>query len=156
MVAAGQTLPKTPVELDQQTRLLRAKLIFEEALETIQYGLGVDMYLVNVKPCEGPARLPSYDRKAGFTQYTFHTNRPMDIAAAVDGCCDVSVVTIGTLSAMGVSDEPVLKEVDQNNLAKFGPGGHKAADGKWEKPVDHKPPNIIARLIEQGWEPKEG
>jgi predicted HAD superfamily Cof-like phosphohydrolase len=36
--------------------------------------------------------------------------------------------------------------VDQNNLAKFGPGGHRREDGKWVKPPDHKPPDIAGLL----------
>ena len=54
----------------------------------------------------------------------------------VDGCCDVSVVTIGTLSAFGVDDSPVLKIVDEANLRKFGRGHSYRADGKLVKPAD--------------------
>jgi hypothetical protein len=60
----------------------------------------------------------------------------------VDGCCDLSVVTIGTLSACGVSDDPFLMEVDQNNLDKFGDGHSYREDGKLIKPPDHQPPRI--------------
>ena len=65
-----------------------------------------------------------------------------DLCAIVDGCCDLSVVTIGTLSACGVPDELFLKLVDENNLAKFGDGHSIREDGKLIKPSDHKPPAI--------------
>lgn len=36
--------------------------------------------------------------------------------------------------------------VDENNLAKFGPGGYRRDDGKWIKPPGHKPPAIAKAL----------
>jgi predicted HAD superfamily Cof-like phosphohydrolase len=66
-----------------------------------------------------------------------------------DGCADVSVVTIGTLSACGIADKPLLKEVDESNLRKFGPGYSKREDGKWIKPPDWKVPDIAKVLNEQ-------
>jgi len=59
------------------------------------------------------------------------------------------VVTIGTLIAFGVDDEPVLEEVDQANLRKFGPGSYERDDGKWIKPPDWTPPDILGVLERQ-------
>jgi len=67
---------------------------------------------------------------------------PVDVEGVVDGCADISVVTIGTLIAFGVDDEPVLEEVDSANLRKFGPGGYRREDGKWMKPPDWTAPDI--------------
>jgi predicted HAD superfamily Cof-like phosphohydrolase len=65
-----------------------------------------------------------------------------DLLQVIDGCCDIKVVTTGTLSAFGVHDSPFQQEVDRTNLAKFGPGGHRRDDGKWIKPPDWQPPRI--------------
>ena len=112
---------------DEHTRLLRARLILEEALETL-HALGVEVQLgsqeVTIEHCR---LIPSGQ---------------VDLEGVVDGCADISVVTIGTLIAFGVDDESVFKEVDEANLRKFGPGGYVRADGKWIKPPDWRPPDI--------------
>ena len=64
----------------------------------------------------------------------------------IDGCCDLAVVTTGTLSACGVPDLPFQQAVDQNNLEKFGPGNTIRDDGKLIKPPGHKPPDIAGIL----------
>jgi predicted HAD superfamily Cof-like phosphohydrolase len=132
-----QTVPVVPTKPSPQARILRAKLIIEEALETIE-GLGVDLFLV------------SYDqplRQDGAVSLTrakldFEANERFDLIEAVDGCCDLRVVTTGTLSAMGIPDAAVQCEVDNNNLQKFGPGHKIREDGKLIKPMGHKPPRI--------------
>jgi predicted HAD superfamily Cof-like phosphohydrolase len=70
----------------------------------------------------------------------------LNTAEVIDGCCDLKVVTTGTLSAFGLPDELFQEEVDTNNLAKFGPGGRRREDGKWVKPPNHKPPDIAGLL----------
>lgn len=57
--------------------------------------------------------------------------------------------SIGTLSACGIAYAPILREVDDANLRKFGPGGRRREDGKWLKPPDWEPPKIRERLEEQ-------
>ena len=134
MKAAGQELPTTPILPDFYTRKLRAKLILEEALETVE-ALGFALYTPEgLMITKGTLNLQE--------EYT------ADLEEIIDGCCDISVVTIGTLSACGVPDQPFLEEVDSNNLAKFGPGGHRREDGKWVKPPNHKPPAIAEVLQE--------
>ena len=41
------------------------------------------------------------------------------------------------------------KEVDQANLRKFGPGSYERDDGKWIKPPDWTPPDILGVLERQ-------
>jgi predicted HAD superfamily Cof-like phosphohydrolase len=100
---------------------LRARLILEEALETID-ALGYRVRDPELLVRERPGVL--------------------DLVEIVDGCCDIMVVTTGTLSACGVSDLPVQLAVDINNLAKFGGDGRLDEYGKWVKPSDHQPPNL--------------
>ncbi|MBO6577074.1 MAG: hypothetical protein JJ896_15100 [Rhodothermales bacterium] len=134
MQKAGQETPAETLIPDAETRILRAKLILEEALETVE-ALGVKV-------------------KAGETDVLeenlhYSDGNPVDVEGVVDGCADISVVTVGTLIAFGVDDEPVLEEVDSANLRKFGPGGYRRNDGKWMKPPDWTPPDIIG-AIEKG------
>lgn len=144
MRRAGQELPAVPTVPPPGVRVLRARLILEEALETIR-ALGVHVWLPDD---ESAVDLADPDI---FQDLRFQANSSPDLPGIVDGCADVSVVTIGTLSACGVSDDAVLREVDENNQKKFGPGGYRDEHGKWRKPPGHKPPDIEACLREQGW-----
>jgi len=128
MRLAGQELPQLPGLPSLGIRKLRAKLILEEALETLK-GLGYE-----------PVKKPwsqDWDVQEAYEP---------DLVEIVDGCADISVVTTGTLLACGVGDEDLLKLVDENNLAKFGPGGYRREDGKWMKPAEHKAPDIAGLL----------
>lgn len=124
---------------DAKTRELRARLILEEAMETIQ-ALGVS--ILN----------PRFSRNITFDDLTLEATHEPDMVEIADGCADISVVTIGTLVACGIPDRGLLELVDMNNLAKFGPGGYRRADGKWIKPPDHQPPDILSYLREHGWD----
>jgi len=133
MLLADQELPLRPTVPCVAVRKLRATIILEEALETIS-GLGFLVY---------------QDLHTGAFKVTeAHSPSIVDV---VDGCADLSVVSIGTLSAFGVSDESILGEVDAANLRKFGPGSYKRLDGKWVKPHGFKPPDVMSILIEQGY-----
>ncbi len=144
MQKIGQATPASPVVPDEKTRLLRAKLILEEAIETIR-AMGVG---VRLRDTEGQEGLVTVDPH----ELSFYINGEVDLEEVVDGCADISVVTIGTLIAFGVDDEPVLEEVDQANLRKFGPGSYERDDGKWIKPPDWTPPDILGVLERQASE----
>jgi predicted HAD superfamily Cof-like phosphohydrolase len=137
MQKAGQDTPDAPVIPDEETRILRAKLILEEALETVR-ALGVTVH----QDDSGPV-------SAGEASLRFTAQGEVDLEGVVDGCADISVVTIGTLIAFGVDDEPILEEVDQANLRKFAPGSYRREDGKWMKPPGWTPPDILGVLDRQ-------
>jgi hypothetical protein len=125
MSKARQVVPATPTVPEEKIRLLRARLILEEACETI-HALGFGLQVGELKPRPGG----------------------IDLVDIADGCGDLSVVTIGTLSACGIEDEPVLREIDENNLTKFRPGHTIDEFGKLLKPADHKPPDLAGVLRE--------
>lgn len=143
MRLANQDIPCEPTEPTPEVRLLRAKLIFEEAMETIS-ALGVDVMIDQMYAQHGPVALHEGNHKL-----VVNPRRKFDMIEVADGCADVSVVTIGTLSACGIADKPLLKEVDESNLRKFAPGCSKRDDGKWIKPPDWKVPDIAKVLNEQ-------
>lgn len=138
MFRAKQELPRYPVVPSEEVRLLRAKLILEEAFETVE-ALGFSVKLDHKQqlfPCD----------------FSYHSDYLPNLVEIADGCADLSVVTIGTLCACGIDDSPLLEAVDRNNSAKFGPGHSIREDGKLVKPPGHTPPDIAGVLRAQGWE----
>lgn len=143
MTLAEQEIPLAPTIPDAKTRILRAKLIFEEALETA-VALGV---LVCVDDDEDSC----FDEiiiSSELLKFSIGGSTP-DLEQIADGCADLKVVTTGTLSACGIADEALQHAVDCSNLEKFGPGGHKREDGKWVKGPEWKAPDILGILKAQ-------
>lgn len=147
MLRAGQSVPVTPTEPTPKERVRIAKLIMEEAMETVT-GLGITM----VDVCRGENDQPSWRGEIGPTSdIEYLPDRPFDMVEAVDGMLDTRVVTTGGLSALGVPDSWLQAVVDENNLGKFGPGHSIREDGKLIKPSTHRPPNIAYCLQQLGW-----
>lgn len=143
MVKARQDTPEAPVIPDAEIRRLRARLILEEAFETVE-ALGVDVS-IDTEPgdyAQNSIPISKWLRAKCKLRYGDSKVALPNLKEVVDGCADISVVTIGTLIAFGVRDVAVLEEVDGNNLAKFGPGGYRDEGGKWIKPPDHEPPRV--------------
>ncbi|MDA0683314.1 MAG: hypothetical protein O2797_07415 [Bacteroidetes bacterium] len=135
MQRVGQDTPEKATIPDEGIRILRAKLILEEALETVA-ALGVTVHASGAEVLEEGL------------EYT--APNAVDLKEVVDGCADISVVTIGTLIAFGIDDEPVLEEVDASNLRKFSEGSYRREDGKWMKPPGWTPPDIMG-AIDRGY-----
>lgn len=143
MKGFGQEVPSVPTMPDEATRVLRARLIMEECLETIQDGL-------RVRVGEGDKQI---DSDLYFDSLVFEAmDGPADMIELADGVADVSVVSIGTLSACGIKDQALLEEVDANNQGKIDTA--KVDEfGKFIKHPDHQPPDIFGVLVTQGWTP---
>lgn len=134
MQLAHQETPHQIKIPDEQTRLLRAQLIWEEAIETIN-ALGFHV-------------------RGELACYFEPREQGCDIIEVADGCADISVVNVGTLIAFGIPDIKLLEEVDKNNLSKFGPGSYKDEKGKWIKPPGWQGPEIEAILRGYGYTPE--
>lgn len=63
-----------------------------------------------------------------------------DLVEAIDGMCDLIVVTLGTAVEFGIDLEPFWDEVHKTNMAKQG--GKKRFDGKQLKPENWVGPDI--------------
>lgn len=135
MQKVGQATPEAATIPDAKIRILRAKLILEEALETVE-ALGVRVHIGDTEVMEEVLAYSASDN--------------VNLQEVADGCADISVVTIGTLIAFGIDDEPLLEEVDASNLRKFGEGSYRREDGKWMKPPGWTPPDIMA-AIDRGY-----
>lgn len=151
MEGYGQVVLARPGQRDEETRVLRARLILEECLETIWDGLRVNMTLrwSGTAPDTGKPTGCAHHVKFEAIEFEAYGDGA-DLVELADGCADVSVVTIGTLSAFGIRDGALLREVDENNLAKIQ-GGHRDEHGKFIKPEGHKPPDVAGLLKAQGW-----
>lgn len=128
---------ETPGIPSTETRLLRARLILEEALEVVN-ALGFEMYC-------GPFRLDM----PNVTISPYHDLNPQkpiepNLTEAIDGLCDLNYVSYGTADALGVDLDPFFEEVHASNLAKVS--GPKDAHGKQQKPPGWKPPRIKEML----------
>lgn len=142
MRLARQRLPVVPtILISEKERLLRAKLMLEEVLETITKGLKVSVSVESGLP-EGEIPVDNIDSLS----LRVIPDTQIDLVETVDGCADVKVVTTGTLSCVGVPDLKIQEEVDQNNLMKFTDGGHISPSGKWIKPPHHPSPDISGIL----------
>lgn len=148
MSGFGQAVPELPTVSDGATRVARAAMLLEEVLEYAEAaGLGVFVrhevgngtqidvelspHCFEVVIC-GEPRLPDM----------------------IDAVADISVVNCGTAAAHGTRLAPVLEAVDANNLMKVA-GGKLNEQGKFIKPVGHKPPDIEFVLRLQGWQPAD-
>lgn len=146
MKMAGQVLPDKPTIPDAKVRELRVRLLLEEVLETAD-ALGVKVSLSGQFDSDPPL---------SFDEFIFTATDDVDLVWAVDGLADISVVTVGALSALGVADMAILEEVDRHNLGKFGPGSYKDENGKWRKPPGFVPPDFASVLRAQGWTQSTG
>jgi predicted HAD superfamily Cof-like phosphohydrolase len=171
----NQQVKESPELPDPETRLLRARLVFEEAIEFVK-GCGCTVTLAASNGEEQAAGLD----KIGVV---LDPTREPDFIEYVDGCIDQLVVTYGALNAAGVKAEPAWDEVQRSNMSKAWPhcsdcdavlvldAGqelvhpeaanahdgdwrpvlkiHKRADGKVIKSPTYSPANIRRVLDEQ-------
>ena len=70
-----------------------------------------------------------------------------DIIKIADALADLKYVVDGAGIAFGIDLEPIFAEVHRSNMTKVG--GHKREDGKWIKPNDYEPPDILGVIAEQ-------
>lgn len=151
MRKANQSVPPIVTPPTPEVAVLRARLILEEALETIE-ALGVSIYIDSyiqedddrgvLSEVSSDGNMILLDRRVPTARLSFEATGVPDLVGIADGCADVSVVTTGTLSACGIPDSALLRLVDENNLAKFGPGHSFDEYGKLIKPPGHQPPAI--------------
>ena len=111
----NQPVRESPELPDPDTRLLRARLVFEEALEFIK-GCG----------CTVTMTMPGKDGKEQTAVIddigvVLDPHGSPDFAEYVDGCIDQLVVTYGALNAAGVKAQPAWDEVQRSNMSKAWP-----------------------------------
>lgn len=155
MYRGGQSFPDKPTVPDKMIRILRARLVMEEALELLEA-----MQVVVRLKVHTPETLDKAPDDSDVAYFHTHFDRLMfDVddsisEVAIDEvakeAADLSVVTIGTLSAFGINDKELLEAVDDSNIAKFAAGWYRDENGKVRKPPGWKKPDIKAVLFKGG------
>lgn len=142
MRSDAQAIPIKPTIPSLAVRKLRAHLMLEECLETIRFGLGLDLFV-----SEPNLKLKHKD-KIDFME----SGRKPSFIHIADGLGDCRVVNDGTASAFGLAMRPFSMIVMANNLSKFGPGHSFNELGKLVKAPDFVGPkfHIMKELVEQG------
>jgi predicted HAD superfamily Cof-like phosphohydrolase len=115
MTQFNQPVKESPEIPDPATRLLRARLVFEEALEFVK-GCGCTVTMT-VAGSNGEKETAVIDQIG----VVLDPNGKPDLVEYVDGCVDQLVVTYGALNAAGVKVEPAWDEVQRSNMSKAWP-----------------------------------
>jgi predicted HAD superfamily Cof-like phosphohydrolase len=110
----NQEVKDSPELPDPAIRLLRARLVFEEALEFVK-GCGCTVALTT--PAPAGAMAPVIDDIA----VELDPNGAPDLTEYVDGCIDQLVVTYGALNAAGLKAQSAWDEVQRSNMSKAWP-----------------------------------
>jgi predicted HAD superfamily Cof-like phosphohydrolase len=111
----NQQVRESPELPDPETRLLRARLVFEEAIEFVK-GCGCTVARTTAGS-SGEEQTAVIDEIG----VVFDPNGKPDFAEYVDGCIDQLVVTYGALNAAGVKAQPAWDEVQRSNMSKAWP-----------------------------------
>jgi predicted HAD superfamily Cof-like phosphohydrolase len=152
----NQQVKESPELPDPATRLLRARLVFEEALEFVK-GCGCTV-TTSIVGSSGEKKTAVLDD----IRVVPDPNGTPDFVEYVDGCIDQLVVTYGAMNAAGVKVQPAWDEVQRSNMSKawphcsvcdavlergagpelVHPKDAKAHRGKWKQvPKIHKRPD---------------
>lgn len=132
MQKAGQATPEKLTIPSETDRILRAKLILEEAFELINKGLGI-----------GVADFGHFLKPDDFNYVITGEADPVE---SLDGACDLFWTGVGGVAVIfGADLDPVLDEVDRSNQSKFI-DGHRREDGKWQKGKSYSPADIKSVL----------
>jgi predicted HAD superfamily Cof-like phosphohydrolase len=111
----NQEVKGSPELPDPETCLLRARLVFEEAIEFVK-GCGCTV-TITAAGSNGEAGTAVIN-DIGVVLDPAGTP---DFAEYVDGCIDQLVVTYGALNAAGVKAQPAWDEVQRSNMSKAWP-----------------------------------
>ena len=139
MTANGQTVRPTPTsDITHEERLLRARLVLEEAIELAD-ALGVIITLP--EGSDGILRAKTFETHLDeFAE--------VDLVEALDAIVDITYVNKGTASTLGLNPDSAFEAVHFSNMAKVGPDELVVRDpktGKILKPEGWVPPTQALR-----------
>lgn len=112
----GQGCPDKPIQIDEATAKLRAKLILEEAFETITKGLGLQVAL-----CSGDDDNYTFISEQNLKGIVidFCKDKEVDLVELADGLGDSAYVAeFGTAIAAGIDLEPIQDIIHASNMTK--------------------------------------
>ena len=141
MLKAGQDCPAKPTIPDLKTRILRAKVMLEECLESINDGLGLAVLQ--------ETGLPEGKFLIDVDCVEFVDVQPVDLVELADGLGDGIYVVKGTAVACGIDLEPIFESIHASNIDKFRDGCIRDEFGKVRKPKDWQPPDLKSIIEKQ-------
>lgn len=159
MTTFGQTVRTIPTtDITDTERVLRARLVYEEAVEFVEAMgcfIGYDNEVVDdVRPDHTEKELAKRNPD------TRTQDQKIDLVAAADALADITVVTEGSAITLGVDLDRVFDIVHGTNMSKVMPDGTLNRDefGKVLKPEGWvAPTEKIAEYIEESTrEPETG
>lgn len=115
----GQDCPEKPTQINEETVKLRAKLILEEALETIVKGLGLKIFITHngaewVTIDENSLKEIISGNNCDFVKF-----KEVDLNETVDGISDLAYVgEFGTAVSLGIDLEPIQDIIHKANMRK--------------------------------------
>jgi len=115
----GQDCPNKPTQINEDTAKLRARLILEEAFETITQGLGLNIILKK----HGDSVMVNEESLSEWLKeveaVTFQKLKEVDLNKLSDGLADLAYVSeFGTAVAAGIDLEPIQEIVHFSNMTK--------------------------------------
>lgn len=144
MCLFGQPVRYQPTaDIPDEERLLRARLVVEEALE-FAAALGVRVTGIADDLHEHNAHSVHVELNGD----------PLDVVEAADALADITYVTEGSAWTLGVPLHDVFREVHRSNMTKADPETGRpnvSPDGKVLKPAGWTPPDVRGVLEEAGW-----
>ena len=127
-----QTIGNLYTVPNMKTRMLRAKLLLEECLETIN-AMGIEVIATETGELSMASPPNVLVRESGPV--------PVDIVKVIDGCTDLNYVSCGTLLSFGVPDVGHQEIVNVANMEKFPKGiAIMDSNGKYQKPEGWQDP----------------
>lgn len=138
MVAFGQNVRSTPtVDIPEDERALRARLVLEEALEFVE-AMGCSVTCGGAAVTQDLVKVEVLDDES------------IDLTEATDALADIIVVTKGSALTLGIPVDDAFRIVHDTNMSKLGPDGspiRREADGKVLKPDGWVPPTEALRAL---------
>jgi len=136
MQAVGQSTPDVPTEPTKDEKILRAKLILEEAIELCN-ALGITI----------SSMVPQGEPVNSTDDLYFNNDLIFNMVEVVDGCCDLYWVGVGGVAvSCGFSLREPLDEVNRSNLSKID-NGYRGDNGKWEKGPNYSPAKLDDKVL---------
>ncbi len=142
----GHPVAATPTDVDENTRLLRFRLIYEELME---FGRAIGISGLADETQEQFEELVKSAKNA----IAIVPNFPTDLVEAADALGDIDYVVQGSNLVFGFPAESVVEEIHRANMSKLGADGKPIYDEhhKVQKGPNYRKPDVggVLRLISE-------
>lgn len=143
MTASEQVVRTTPTtDIPDDERLLRARLVLEEALEFVA-AMGCRIRVDPTTTRDGITNPKTQ------VDVSLDPEGDIDLIEAADAIADIVVVAKGSAHTLGIPVDQVFEAVHITNMSKM-PGGkpiRRESDGKILKPPGWEPPTTAIRAL---------